>query len=306
MFKKKTAKGESIPSYTPISELSPQRQAEILYQALEKSRTPLEFYNSIASYLPFLSPESLEKYKSKVWIKYLETLIETLKFNGLNINQIRKALIAIEGAHHLLTQEVNTASLTTEEEEVIRRAKATVKVLRTYKDIYNLLKDLQYIPTDESFPATLFMVKGKKLIGALEREKIELKGLPPAKELWKEIKNAIHSQGLKAALAREKIFLELMKRELEALEREMEPLRKKGRKVNIEELANVLEKYFSMVLKYNKSIAEYKKLEESFTENRDLLLLHKRELEKVRETLDGLRVTEFLAFLISGKELPQP
>ncbi len=307
MFKKKPTKGEPEAACAPISELSPQRQGEILYQALERSGSPLEFYNLIAPYLPFLSPEVLEKYKSKIWIKYLERLMDTLKFDGLNINQIRKALIAIEGALHLLEQEVETNFLDPEKKAVIERANTTVKVLRIYKEIYNLLKkDLQYIPANESFPATLFMVKGKKLMGALERQNLQLTGLPSPKELWKEIKAAIHAQSLKAVLAREKFFLQLMKREMADLKREMEPLRKKGRDIDIEELAQILERYFSMVLKYNKSIAEYKKLEESFTQDRELLLSHKKELEKVREALDNLKVTEFLAFLISGKELPQP
>ena len=306
MFKKKPKRGEN-PPHASVEELSPQRQGEILYQALESSSTPLEFYNYIANYLPFLSPESLERYKARVWIKYLERLIDSLEFNGLNINQIRKALISIEGALHLLNQEVDATSLEPPEKEAIERADKTVKVLRIYRDIHNLLhKDLKYIPADESFPTTLFMVKGKKLIGALEKESLELPGLPPPQELWQEIKAAIHSQGLKAALAREKIYLRLMEHEMEALKQEMAPLREKGRGVDIEELAEILEKYFSMVLKYNKSIAEYKKLAENYPEDRELLLLHKRELEKVREALEDLKITEFLAFLISGQGLPQP
>ncbi len=306
MFKKKPKRGEN-PHYASVEELSPQRQGEILYQALERSSTPLEFYNYIANYLPFLSPESLERYKARVWIKYLERLSDPLKFNGLNINQIRKALISIEGALHLLTQEVDIASLKPQERDTIERADKTVRVLRIYRDIHNLLhKDLKYIPADESFPTTLFMVKGKKLIGALEKESLELPGLPPPKELWREIKAAIYSQGLKSAVAREKIYLQLMEHEMEALKQEMAPLREKGRKVDIEELAKILEKYFSLVLKYNKSIAEYKKLVENYPENQKLLLPHKRELEKVKKALEDLKITEFLASLISGQGLPQP
>ena len=306
MKKKALKSSDPVSEVTPIAELSPERQAEILYQALESSVVPIDFYAFIAPYMPFLSPKILEKYKSKMWIKHLKTSIDSLKFSGLNIREIRKAMVSIEGAYHLLAPEINQEYLNSEEKKVLIRTKSIIKVLRLYKEVHSLMKDLKYIPTVEGFPSTLFMVKGKKLIGALEKEKTKLPGLPSPKDLWKEIKETIYKQGLKAALSRERIFLELMKKEVTELESKMDTLRNKGKSLTIEELASALEKYFGLVIKYNKAISEFRKLEENFPADKEPLKVHRMELEELREALDNLKITEFLAFLISGKELPQP
>jgi len=290
------------------TELSVERQIEILGSALEASSTPVEFYKNIGPYLSYLTLELLDTYKSRMWVKYLRGIRERLSFKDLDVAQIRKALAQMEGAFYLLEDEIKWESLSEEEKEVLQEVEAAIAALRTYKEITYFMRDMEQDSGTNPSQVSLSLVKARKLVKSLEKEGVpDLPGLPAPRELWKRIKALVQREWLEAALAREEGFIKGMRKDIARLSEGMSKAKEKGRNIEVEELEGLLERYFSLIIRYNRAVKEYKRLERRFHQQYPAPLeVHREKLEEIRLHLDRLKVTKFLAILISGRELLNP
>lgn len=290
------------------TELSVERQIEILGKALEASSTPMEFYKNIGPYLPYLTLELLDTYKSRMWIKYLRSIRERLSFKDLDVAQIRKALAQLEGAFFLLEDEIKGKSLSEEEKEVLQEVEAAITALRIYKEITYLMRDIEKEAETNPSQASLALVKARKLVKSLEKGGVpKLSGLPAPRELRKRIKALVQREWLEAALAREEGFIKGMMKDIARLNEEMSEASEKGRNIGVEELEGLLEMYFGLIIRYNRAVKEYRRLERRFLQQHPASLeTHRKKLEEIRISLDKLKVTKFLAILISGRELLNP
>jgi len=289
------------------TELSVERQIEILGSALEASSTPMEFYENIGPYLPYLTLAPLDTYKSRMWVKYLRSIQKRLSFKDLDVAQVRKALAQLEGAFYLLKDEIKGKSLSEEEKEVLQEVEAAITALRTYKEIAYLMRYMEKEAGTNPSQASLALVKARKLVKSLGKKGVpDLPGLPAPRELRKRIKALVQREWLEAALAREEGFIKGMREDIVRLNKGMSKAREKSSNIGVEELEGLLERYFGLIIRYNRAVKEYRRLERRFQQHPVPLEIHRKKLEEIRLRLDKLKVTKFLAILISGRELLNP
>ncbi len=231
------------------TELSLERQVEILGSALESSSAPVEFYRNIGSYLSCLTLELLNTYKSRMWVKYLKGVRDGLSFKDLDVAQIRKALAQLEGAFYLLEDEINEDSLSEKEKRVLQEVEAAIAALRTYKEITYFMRDMEEDSGANPSQVSLSLVKARKLVKSLEKDGVpDLPGLPAPQELWKRVKVLVQREWLEAALAREEGFIKGMGKDIASLGEDMSKAKEKGRNIEVEELESLLERYFLVSL----------------------------------------------------------
>ena len=289
------------------TELPPEEQTEVLKGALRSSFTPIEFYERIGPYMPYLSPAALDAYKSRMWVKYLKGIRDNLSLQGLTVSKIRRALTQLEGAFYLLSGEIKRDLLTEDEQKILKDVEAVITALKIYKEIAYLIKSVKEESKAQPSQVNLYLSKAKKMIKPLEDGTTPyILGLPHPQELWDELKDLIQNEWLETTLAREENFTRVMQRDISCLNREMDQAREKGRKIAVEDLEGLLERYFSLIIRYNKAVKEYKHLKKLLQQKPSLLEGHRKKLEEIRTNLDNLKVTKFLALLISGRELLSP
>jgi len=290
------------------AKLSIEKQVEVLDSALEASSTPVEFYKNIGPYLSQITLELLDIYKSRMWVKYLRSIKESLTFKGLDVAQLRKALAQLEGASYLSKDEIEKGTLSEQEKGVLQEVEAAIAVLRTYKDIAYLIRDTERDAVGANpSQVVLALVKARKLLQSLKKEGIPIfPGLPAPRELGKSIKGLVQRKWLEAALAREEGFINWIKRDIALLSSDVSKVRGKGSNVKAEELEGLLERYFALVMRYNRAVKEYKRLERRSKLCSVPLEAHREKLEEIRLQLDKLKMTRFLTLFISGRELLNP
>jgi len=292
---------------TPEIGISRETQIEILRGALRSSFTPLEFYERIGPYLVHLSPDVLGIYKSKMWVKYLKGIRDNLSLQGLKISKIRRALAQLEGAFYLLNGEIKRAMLRERDQRILEDIEAVIMALKVYKEISYFIKNMKEESKVNPSQVSLYLARAKKMIKPLESGKTPyIPGLPHPQELWNEVRNLILNEWLETTLAREENFIKGMQRDISSLNYDMDRARDKGRRIEVEELEGLLEKYFSLVIRYNRAVKEYKHLKGQLRQKPPLLEIHRKKLEEIRVSLDKLKITKFLALLISGRELLSP
>jgi len=288
-------------------ELSFERQIEILMEAVSRAKTPVEFYNLIGSYLPYFTSSIFEKYKTKMWIKYLTNLAKDLTFKKGSAIEVRKALALLEGFYYLLQEEIPFDTLSEEEKREIENVKGTIEALKLYKGALLILRELSEEKGLTPARIGASLAKAKGLIRKLEKtEHVPINGLPPPSQLWDKFMDAAREQWLTASLAKERRFVESITEDLGSLKAKMVSLRKKGKEIDVDELEKILEEYFTLVIRYNRSVKELRRLKRKFPASRRELERHKTKLEKIWQELNELKIRNFLTLMVIGKELPPP